>query len=276
MSRRSPVPPTTAAPAVPQNGTYPESSLSPSTGDGPGVSMMEYDNTAGVGVTPEGEWEGVRAAAGLGHSPLMPSAPPPAQTTPQPAVHLTPNAPPPDAWRDWMHPPADDKGHSSKVSLKVQPMIARQCEIAVGSKYFPYRSISDLVRHAIHRHLTWLMAFNNRVPSIMAQADAILEIIRNDEIIQDQQTVLAKMQSLVENHLAMGDLVSAQRVCTSALATIDSMPVGVWRDNYRANFMHLFGFAVGAVPAIGAGAGAGARQLPPSPSSDATYTGGGI
>jgi hypothetical protein len=55
---------------------------------------------------------------------------------------------------DFTIPPAATKyGHSASVSAKLTPELFREIQAHVQSGRFPYRTNSDLMRHALYLHM---------------------------------------------------------------------------------------------------------------------------
>lgn len=143
-------------------------------------------------------------------------------------------------WAEFLVPTSDTKGHSEKISLRVQPGLARQCDLALHAG-FPYRSIADLVRHAMVRHLHWLETVNPSMPSVMRQVDALMEVMRDQELLNEQEEVLGALHTKIENALHTGDTTMSTRLLALAASTVDAMPNGAWRDSYRQKLIARYG-----------------------------------
>lgn len=207
--------------------------------DGPGIGMGAFDDSAAPG----------HAGADGDHAP---DAGPVGQSghgehnTAQGGTSTRAHYPPfpvqgiPDDFREWIHSAVDNKGHDAKTNLRVQPAIARQINVIVKSGQFPYRTPGELMRHAIYNHLMWLASINHNIPNVMAQVDAINEMLCDEAMLQEQAQVLGNLLGVVERHLTMGDVPSAQRTVEKAMTNIDRMPPGAWRDSYRERFTQAF------------------------------------
>lgn len=58
--------------------------------------------------------------------------------------------------KDFLVPSSDTKGHSVNISLRISRNQARLIQEILAAKRFPYKTISDLARHAVFKHLHWL------------------------------------------------------------------------------------------------------------------------
>jgi hypothetical protein len=146
----------------------------------------------------------------------------------------------PTTFQGWIHPATDAKGHDTKLALKVMPAVARQMSLVVASKQFPYRTVQELIRHAIYQHLDWLLSFNQTIPSVMAQVDSINVLIADEMLLLEQNDVLARHLAATESHIRMGDYASAQRIIDVAMAQLQRLPPGSWRDSYVKRFSEMY------------------------------------
>lgn len=76
---------------------------------------------------------------------------------------------------DFIQPTRDPSGGSRKISLRVMPSLMRSAEILVSSGKFRYETISDLVRHAIQRHMDEL---HQQEPSVSRETFGFLEAMQ--------------------------------------------------------------------------------------------------
>jgi len=134
--------------------------------------------------------------------------------------------------REFIVPASDVKGHSDRIWVRIQSGHDRQMSIVLNSKWFPYRSKGDIVRHAIQRHLAWLETLRP-VPSVTAQVDSIIEILREDEFNEEVQEVVGKLEEQVGRYLAQGNSGRAKSLISRVIAKIDQMPESEWKDIYR-------------------------------------------
>jgi len=135
---------------------------------------------------------------------------------------------------------SDTKGHSARHWFRCIPMMARQVEQIIQSKKFPYRTKGDLLRHALHKHIRWLVDIEPMV-TVSGQVDAILEIMRDEEMNSDFALVFEKMGERINQHMASGSHREATRLLLTIKSCIDEMPEGFWQDRYQNKIKERFG-----------------------------------
>ena len=146
-------------------------------------------------------------------------------------------------------PGSDTKGHASRVYFRCQPGHSHQIDMLVQSKQFPYRTKGDLLRHSLVRHLRWLEGLGQwRVPSVLAEVDAIIELIRDDEFAQEFSAVFDKLGERISNHLGQGSAGEARRLLLSITKHVERMPEGYWRDRYTKEIEQRYGHIVTNAP----------------------------
>jgi len=116
----------------------------------------------------------------------------------------------------------------------------RQLETVVSSKWFPYRSKGDVVRHALTRHFEWLETLAP-IPSVTRQVDAIVELVRDEEYNTDFQEVFERLAGQVSRHLASGRNDLALTLVRRVVDQIEHMPEdSSWRDVYMEEVERRF------------------------------------
>lgn len=137
-------------------------------------------------------------------------------------------------------PASDTKGHSTRFFFRAQPGHGKQLEAIIQSKKFPYRTKGDLLRHAFVRHLRWLDSLEE-IPSVTAEVDAIMELMRNDEFAADFSAMFEKMGELISYHMGHGAVGEARRLLLTIMAHVRRMPDGYWRDKYYSDINSRYG-----------------------------------
>lgn len=137
-------------------------------------------------------------------------------------------------------PASDTKGHSARQWFRCIPAMAREVEQVLQSKRFPYRTKGDILRHALHRHMAWLSTLEPMV-TCTGQVEAILEIMRDEEMNEDFALVFGKMDELISRHLASGSDREATRLVLTVKQHIDKMPDGFWKDKYSDQLTSKYG-----------------------------------
>lgn len=141
---------------------------------------------------------------------------------------------------DFRIPASDTKGHNARHWFRCIPVMARQVEQIIQAKKFPYRTKGDLLRHALHRHMGWLASMES-IPSVSGQVDAIIEIMRDEEMNNDFDLVFEKMGERVAQHITNGAQREATRLVMTIQACITEMPDGFWKDKYKEQIKKKYG-----------------------------------
>lgn len=150
-------------------------------------------------------------------------------------------------YREFTTPASDGKGHSERVWARIQPGHDRQLSTILNSKWFPYRSKGDIIRHALTRHLAWLETLAP-IPSIATQVDAIMEIVREDEFNKEFEDIIRKLSDSIGGYMAQGQTGRAGSLVSRVLHRIDLMPESDWKDMYCKAIMDRFGNLVAGKP----------------------------
>lgn len=133
---------------------------------------------------------------------------------------------------EWNIAASDDRGHNVKMVFNVQPFIAKQCEIFLQSKCFPYDSLSALLRHAVYEHCKKLGSLEGEVKTVMGQAKAINTLLDEEQQYAEFSATFAKLSTMVSKHLGTKDRHQAVKIVTDIRRYIDVMPDGFWKRKY--------------------------------------------
>jgi len=147
----------------------------------------------------------------------------------------------PIAPEEFRVPANDTNGHSERAWFRIQPGHDRQLDTIAGSSAFPYRSKGDIIRHAVRRHLDWLETLAP-VPSVTAQVDAIIEIVREEEFNEDFRQVFDRLSERIGSYVGVGQVDRAKSLVSRVMNQIESMPDGGWRDQYMSELNSRFGY----------------------------------
>ena len=154
----------------------------------------------------------------------------------QPDFDDTPNWYDPDEFRV---PGTDSNGQHERMWFRLLPGELMQAATVFESKRFPYRTLGDIPRHAIWRHLRWLGTLE-ALPSVTAKVDMMMEVLRQEEFHQDFQKVFEGLVRVVAGYTAQGAEGEARRVLATIINHVDEMPEGYWRGKYRDELVYRF------------------------------------
>jgi hypothetical protein len=140
----------------------------------------------------------------------------------------------------WYVGARDAQGHSARLWFTAQPGHARDLNSIVASKKFPYRTVGDVLRHALHRHLKWLYT-QGRFRSVMGQVELLVEICREEDFAMEMRKSVEQMAAILNKHVSNGNTGQAIRFYLKALGAVRGMPDGFWKDKYKTELQSRFG-----------------------------------
>ena len=144
-------------------------------------------------------------------------------------------------------PASDAKGHATRLWFRCQPGHAHQLEMIIQTRRFPYRTKGDLLRHALVRHFHYLEAIAP-IPSVTAEVDAILEILRDEEFSSDFIFMFDKLGSQISKHIGEGSVGEARRLLLAVQNRIEGMPDCYWKDKYKSELSTRYGHLISSAP----------------------------
>jgi len=143
-------------------------------------------------------------------------------------------------------PAVDTHGHSVRVQFHLPPVMLSQVQKIIASKLTPLRRNGDLFRVGTYHMIKEIERLEGPIPSVTIRVDAILDIIRDDEMAADFEQVFVKLSKRIADHMGRGGENEARRLCLSVKKQIQAMPDGYWRDHYVLEFDQRFGHLLGA------------------------------
>lgn len=141
---------------------------------------------------------------------------------------------------DFHVPASDSHGHSTRLQFRTPKQVRAMMMEIVQTKQFPYRSDSDLLRHAIVRHLRWLTDQGYLGANTIFTIEAILEVARDDENHQQFIGSLEKLEERVVFHRSRGSVEAAKKMMMRVKELVGKMPVGPWKEMYERELERRF------------------------------------
>jgi hypothetical protein len=143
------------------------------------------------------------------------------------------------------HVPArDTQGHSVRVQFHLPPVMLAQIQKIISSKMTPLRKNGDLYRVGAYHLIKEIERLEGPIPSVTIRVDAILDIVRDDEMANDFGLVFTKLATRIADHMGHGATGEAARLALTVKRQILQMPEGYWRDRYIEEFKERFGYLV--------------------------------
>jgi hypothetical protein len=138
---------------------------------------------------------------------------------------------------EWVVPAQDAKGHSVREFLRIQPGLERDIEIMMQCGKFPYETRTDLVRHALVRHVAWLHRLEPNMPRhFLASTMAMNKLMSDDQHRTDTEATFRRLQDLIEQHLQRGDGTEAIKTIAFTKAKLQDVADCAWRRRFMDRF----------------------------------------
>jgi hypothetical protein len=142
---------------------------------------------------------------------------------------------------DFHVPVSDSQGHSDRIQFRCMKQIKAMVMEIVQTKQFPYRTDSDLYRHAIVRHLHWLTDLGYLGQNTIFTIEAINQIMRDDELHQGFLSSISMLQDRVAYHRANQDEESVAYMISAVKEEVEKLPEGRWKRRYKEEIERRFG-----------------------------------
>lgn len=143
---------------------------------------------------------------------------------------------------EFIVPGRDDKGGQATITVNIPPALDRQLEILISSHRFPYATKRDLVRHAVLRHVGWLVSIRAHLPRhFLAFAESSIEICRDDEMSLKMETVFTMLEQRIAEHLENGDHSEATRLASTVNQKLRELNPSSWVRRFAERFFRRFG-----------------------------------
>jgi hypothetical protein len=120
------------------------------------------------------------------------------------------------------------------------PELTKICADIIASKKFPLRQLGDLYRYCVHT-MALEMAASAGIVSVVAQAEMINEILRDDLYNLQFDDIFRAMRVNVERHMEQGHEQNARALVTKIHDRIKAMAEGHWREHYEAELLGRYG-----------------------------------
>ncbi len=135
----------------------------------------------------------------------------------------------------------DDHGQSVRLFFRCPPALERSLEVVRDSHLFPYSTLTDIIRHAVVRHMEWLHHLESTMPRhFLGGLSAINELCRDAEMITSMQGTFTKVDGLIQSYLASGDMVEAQRLLSTTRGQLSKLPDSRWKREFTEHFSRKY------------------------------------
>lgn len=137
-------------------------------------------------------------------------------------------------------PASDTKGHSQAMHFRCMPEMAGMVDSIVAQRKFAYRTSSELLRHALDRHLRYLDTIGEIPQSIYARVEALKQILQEESRQAAFETAISECRNTISKYLMNGDHEHAKRVVLNIAETVEAMPEGYWKDRFQKTLTEDF------------------------------------
>lgn len=146
-------------------------------------------------------------------------------------------------FEEFIFPASDTKGHSSPIGFRCKSGYLRQMDVFIAAKKFPYKTSSDLLRHALHAHLHWLAELEPKIPVRLSILDAAVELARAQQMLLKYQQTVREIATTVEQLTREGLASEARKLVKNIMQEIEDDPVeDAWKDRLRKELLEKYGY----------------------------------
>jgi hypothetical protein len=147
--------------------------------------------------------------------------------------------------RDFLVPATNPKSKQppEPMHFKAQQGHAHEVAKIICSKRFPYyETTSDVLRHALQRHLEYLHSLGAPINSEWLQTEAIIELVREQMMQQQFESYLTELETVVERSIQMGMKGEGRILVYKIVLLVGQMTDGKWRIRWERELRQRFKF----------------------------------
>lgn len=145
--------------------------------------------------------------------------------------------------QEFIFPASDAKGHSSPIGFRCRSGYLRDVDVIVASRKFPYKTGSDLMRHALHAHLHYLADLEPKIPVRLSILDAAVELARSQQMLLKYQSTVREISTTVEQLTREGLASEARKLVKNIMQEIENDPIeDAWKDRLRKELLEKYGY----------------------------------
>ena len=143
----------------------------------------------------------------------------------------------PDCW--WV-PATDSKGHGVPKTVRIPPGLDRQIRVEISKHPDRYQTDSDLIRHAVVRHLGWLSKVDGDAPGSFLHGVLLMnQEMADAEFNTRMATTLDRLESIVEQYASEGELGEVMRLMANCQRHLEALRESPIRSKYLKRFQAL-------------------------------------
>ena len=142
---------------------------------------------------------------------------------------------------EFIIPSQDTKGHSERIYFRVQPGHARELNMMLASKKFPFRTMGDMLRLFTKLGIDLLKTVET-FPSVSGQVDSVLKIVRDEQFYLEFISIYEQAGNAINRYIGSGEHGQARKLVVMMREEIRKMPKGYWREKYGKELKNKFGY----------------------------------
>ena len=142
--------------------------------------------------------------------------------------------------KEFIVPAANDSGSSMPVSFRYPPEYDRIIAKVLSSRRFPYVTRGDVFRHAIDRHLKYLLWISKDLPISMSHIDTMNESIKTQEDMLKYSRTIEGLHDTVNQLLGLGRQESAKELIASVWNQISLITDRHWKAYFEAKIRERY------------------------------------
>jgi hypothetical protein len=143
---------------------------------------------------------------------------------------------------EWIIPAQDEHGHSSREVVRMLPVMDREMDILIQQKKFPYKTKSDLMRHAIMIHLRRLHVVDPSLEThFMVHLETAIQLLADDAVKSRTEDLFRDLEERIQHHQEAGDLGEAIRLAVIVRDKLKAAQDSAWKRRYIKRFHQRYG-----------------------------------
>lgn len=137
---------------------------------------------------------------------------------------------------EWLNPAQNSHGHSVKLACRVMPEIERFFRNVLAEPECPYKTVEDVMRHAINRHVFWLNRKWRQADHFLVAIKTLKTMAHDDMIQQEIEDTLPPLIKQIRRHVSKRRIHLAGELIQQAREII----TGVVEDSHREGLSVMF------------------------------------
>ncbi len=143
---------------------------------------------------------------------------------------------------DFIIPSNNNQGHSVCLQARCKPEYARRIDELIHARKFPFKTLSDFLRWAVHHGLQFLDELKPEIGLEMDKLELINNIANKKREQMDFAKSLDKITEATHDLLSQGARSEAIKTVLEVQEKLESMESGYWRDWYLKELKRRFGY----------------------------------